>query len=84
MEELADEQMRFVNEAFGEGRAAEEPAVSQEEPADALMPSPGEDTVDSEEVLQEREPAGFTAGEEPRVRKGRPNVKRKIQIRKSV
>lgn len=64
-EELADELMRFVNEAFGEDKAAEETAVSQDAAAGSLMPSTGKDTAGSEEVLQEKEPAdSMTASQE--------------------
>ena len=81
-EELADELMGFVNEAFGEGKAEEETAVSQDAAAGSLMPSTGKDTAGSEEVLQEKEPADSVAGEASRAQKGRPNVKPKIHIRK--
>ncbi len=81
-DELADELMRFVSEAFGEDKAAEETAVSQDAAAGSLMPSTGKDTAGSEEVLHEKETAGSMAGEASRAQKGRPSVKPKIHIRK--
>lgn len=57
-EDLADELMRFVKEAFGEDKETDMPETPRDETAGSLIPPVGADAADSAETIRENETVG--------------------------